>query len=196
MDTNQNNNNDSIVTIPVTFQNSSNTLITTTSSSSILQDSSNTLLYSQQCIICLQSEPILDLCSNVYCSCNFTYHVKCYSRWQETQQYKKCFLCNTPIINIKNNTMVRVNPIHNALHHIDSNVILANTDTSIQALSPSTNAETDGNIHLVEMTSYEFRLFRFWKAWYNNICMVFVANIIISLLVGVLSYTIMYDLLK
>lgn len=44
-----------------------------------------------------------------------------------------------------------------------------NNNDSIQALSPSTNAETDGNIHLVEMTSYEFRLFRFWKAWYNNI---------------------------
>lgn len=160
----------------------------------IPNDISNALLYSQQCIICLQSDHVLDLCSNAHCSCNFTYHITCYAQWQETQQHQKCFLCNIPIIHIRNNTMVVVNPIHDALRAItNTSVISANTDTSIQALSPSTNTENDDNIHLVEMTSYDFRLFMFWKIWYNNFWFILIVNVIVSICVGFLSYSIMRD---
>jgi hypothetical protein len=151
----------------------------------ITNDISNTLLYSQQCIICLQNEPVLDLCNNAHCSCIFTYHVKCYTQWQETQQYKKCFLCNKPIIDIRTNTMRIVNPIHDALHTI--------TDTNVMSVNTDTNTENDANIHLVEMTSYDFRLFMFWKIWYNNFWFILIVNLIVSICVGFLSYLIICD---
>ena len=113
-------------------------------------DISNTL-YSQQCIICLQHEPVLDLCNNNYCSCNFTYHTECYRKWREIQQCNKCFLCNNPIVTP---TEKKNNTIHNAINTNDNSIISTNTsntsNTNILSLSTNTNVENNRDILVVE----------------------------------------------